>query len=118
MGPSIEINVAMFIPKSVSCDQHRRTQKPPADIPRLPKVAKKTRRLMGLLKEDDSRKVARMKTMPMREKTDETLSATTITTFCSGVSDGDMMVEFNSANGPTSCRCRREIATSGSLVDI
>ncbi len=72
----------------------------PTNSPRFPKVAKKTRRLIGLLNEEERRKVAKMKTMPTREKTEETLSVMTIARFCWGVNGGgDMLNTINPMYG-------------------
>ncbi len=71
----------------------------PTDSPRFPKVAKNTRRLIGLLNEEDRRKVARIKTIPIREKTEDTLSVVTTIRFCSGVSGGGMLPKCNPLSG-------------------
>ena len=107
-GPSIEIRVATFIPRRL---QHSPTTLPsPINPPRFPKVAKKTRRLMGLLNEEDRRKVDRMKTIPRSENTEDTLSVTTIIRFCSGVSDGAMLAGLVLLCGLDDCSCRRALS--------
>ena len=76
-------------------------------------MAKKTRRLIGLLKDEERRKVDRMKTMPSKENTEETLSVTTIILFCSGVSGGAMLTGLALLRGLDDCGSRRASSHEG-----
>ncbi len=63
-----------------------------------------------MLKEEERRKVDRMKTIPIREKTEETLSVMDMVRIWSGVSGGVMLAEHDLLYGledgssrPVSC---------------